>query len=197
MRASAPPADVARFESKRAVPVIGSESLTSLEACADLLRAVPDAILSLDTRDDVALGPSALFNEPELWPQRVIVMTLDRVGGGQGPALERLQTTLAQAAGKQVIAAGGVRNADDLDTLAEMGVYAVLIATAIHDGTLDRATLGALPERLDRAQPARSSGYACGYLGEKGCFTELRLEMTSAGCGSPLMARSSDSLVAL
>jgi len=135
-------ADIARRQSKRAVPVIGSESLPSLAACADLLRAVPDAILSLDTRADVPLGPAALFDAPGHWPQRVIVMTLDRVGGGQGPALARLQTTLALATGKHVIAAGGVRNAADLDMLAEMGVYAVLIASAIHDGTLDRATLG-------------------------------------------------------
>ena len=141
------PADIARFESKRAVPVIGSESLPSLAACADLLRAVPDAILSLDTRAGVPLGPTALFDAPEHWPQRVIVMTLDRVGGGQGPALERLQATLALAAGKQVIAAGGVRNAADLDTLAQMGVYAVLVASAIHDGTLDRATLGRFLKR--------------------------------------------------
>jgi uncharacterized protein related to proFAR isomerase len=34
-----------------------------------------------------------------------------------------------------------VRNAADLEMLEAMGVHAVLIASAIHDGTLDRATL--------------------------------------------------------
>ena len=68
-------------------------------------------------------------------------MTLDRVGAGQGPALARLRATLEQAQGKKVIAAGGVRDVRDLEMLETMGVHAVLIASAIHDGTLDRAAL--------------------------------------------------------
>jgi phosphoribosylformimino-5-aminoimidazole carboxamide ribotide isomerase len=71
----------------------------------------------------------------------VIVMTLDRVGARQGPALESLQQALAQAPGKRVIAAGGVRHAHDLDRLEAMGVHAVLVASAIHDGSVDRAAL--------------------------------------------------------
>jgi phosphoribosylformimino-5-aminoimidazole carboxamide ribotide isomerase len=78
-----------------------------------------------------------LFGQPH--HGRVVVMTLDRVGAGHGPA--RLRATLEQAPGKKVIAAGGVRGADDLDALEAMGVHAVLIASAIHDGTLDRAAL--------------------------------------------------------
>jgi phosphoribosylformimino-5-aminoimidazole carboxamide ribotide isomerase len=123
------------------VPVIGSESLTSLDALRSLLECSPHAILSLDTRDDQRLGPAALFEQPELWPQRVIVMTLDRVGAGQGPAFTRLRSTLVQAPEAKLIAAGGVRNTQDLERLEAMGVHAVLLASAIHDGTLDRATL--------------------------------------------------------
>jgi phosphoribosylformimino-5-aminoimidazole carboxamide ribotide isomerase len=123
------------------VPVIGSESLTSLDALSGLLESSPRAILSLDTRDDQQLGPAALFQQAQLWPQRVIVMTLDRVGAGQGPAFTRLRSTLAQAPGTKVIAAGGVRDTHDLEMLEAMGVHAVLLASAIHDGTLDRATL--------------------------------------------------------
>ena len=123
------------------MPVIGSESLASLDALAGMLAAAPRAVLSLDTRDDQPLGPQALFTQPGLWPLRVIVMTLDRVGGGHGPAFTRLRATLAQAPGKQVIAAGGVRDTHDLEALEAMGVHAVLIASAIHDGTLKRADL--------------------------------------------------------
>ena len=129
------------LSSKRIVPVIGSETLGSLDTLAGILIVAPEAVLSLDTRDERPLGPVELFDEPSVWPQRVIVMTLDRVGAGEGPALDRLRETLAQAPGRQVIAAGGVRNAHDLETLEAMGVHAVLIASAIHDGTLDRATL--------------------------------------------------------
>ena len=129
------------LRSSRIVPVIGSESLASLDALAGMLAAAPRAVLSLDTRDDQPLGPPALFTQPGLWPLRVIVMTLDRVGGGHGPAFTRLRATLAQAPGKQVIAAGGVRDTHDLEALEAMGVHAVLIASAIHDGTLKRADL--------------------------------------------------------
>jgi len=125
----------------RLVPVIGSESLASVDDLSALLRVAPHAILSLDTRAEQPLGPAALFHEPQRWPDRVVVMTLDRVGAGQGPALARLRATLAQAPAKKVIAAGGVRGTLDLEALEQMGVHAVLIASAIHDGTLDRAAL--------------------------------------------------------
>lgn len=123
------------------VPVIGSETLPSLEALAALLRRAPHAMLSLDMRQEQPLGPAALFADPRLWPQHVIVMSLDRVGAGQGPALARLRATRTQAPGKHLIAAGGVRDARDLQTLEAIGVHAVLLASAIHDGSLDRATL--------------------------------------------------------
>jgi len=125
----------------RLVPVIGSESLARADDLAALLSVTPHAILSLDTRADQPLGPAALFDEPQRWPDRVVVMTLDRVGAGEGPALARLRATLERAPAKKVIAAGGVRGTLDLEALAAMGVHAVLIASAIHDGTLDRAAL--------------------------------------------------------
>jgi phosphoribosylformimino-5-aminoimidazole carboxamide ribotide isomerase len=141
-------ADLPRWSHARRTPVIGSESVASLEAFATLLhRTTPNVILSLDTRGGERLGPASLFDSPQLWPERVIVMTLDRVGAGEGPSLERLRSTLAQAPDKLIIAAGGVRNAQDLDRLEAMGVHAVLVASAIHDGTLDR---GALARRLPR-----------------------------------------------
>jgi len=123
------------------VPVIGSESLATAADLTALLAIAPDAVLSLDTRDELPLGPAALFAQPQSWPQRVIVMTLDRVGAGTGPALGRLQSTAALAPDRQLVAAGGVRNVEDLEVLEALGVRAVLIASAIHDGTLDRASL--------------------------------------------------------
>ena len=125
----------------RVVPVIGSESLGSLDDLAEMLKAAPQAILSLDTRAEQPLGPASLFSSPQQWPERVVVMTLDRVGAEQGPALEPLRATLRQAPGKKVIAAGGVRDDRDLEMLEAMGVHAVLIASAIHQGALQRETL--------------------------------------------------------
>ena len=137
----AEPGDLAPWSRARRTPVIGSESVTSLAAFAAMRAAAPEAILSLDTRGDRQLGPAALFDTPRLWPERVIAMTLDRVGSGGGPSLDGVRQTLDRAPGRRFIAAGGVRNASDLERLEALGVHAVLVATAIHDGTLDRAAL--------------------------------------------------------
>ena len=135
------PGDLTAWSRARRTPVIGSESLASVDALAAMRAAAPDAILSLDTRGDRALGPPDLFDAPELWPERTIVMTLDRVGSGGGPSFDGVRQTIGRAPGKRLIAAGGVRNATDLDELEALGAHAVLVATAIHDGTLDRAAL--------------------------------------------------------
>jgi len=82
-----------------------------------------------------------VFENPQRWPQRVIVMTLERVGSLEGPAGDRLREVRGAAPDKNVIAAGGVRDARDLDMLEALGMHAVLVASAIHDGNLDRATL--------------------------------------------------------
>jgi phosphoribosylformimino-5-aminoimidazole carboxamide ribotide isomerase len=129
------------LQTDRVVPVVGSESLAAVDDLADLLAIAPRCILSLDTRAEQPLGPAELFEESQLWPERVIVMTLDRVGSGRGPALARLRAALQRAGGKKVIAAGGVRDARDLETLEAMGVHAALIASALHDGALDPAEL--------------------------------------------------------
>ncbi len=135
------PADLEAWSGARRIPVIGSESVASLDAYAAMRAAAPHAILSLDAQGERRLGPGSLFDTPQLWPERVIVMTLDRVGAGEGPSLERVRHALEQAPGKRIIAAGGVRHAHDLDRLEAMGVHAVLAASALHDGALDRVAL--------------------------------------------------------
>ena len=47
-------------------------------------------VLSLDFRGDAFQGPEEILAEPDLWPRRIIVMTLARVGSGAGPDLARL-----------------------------------------------------------------------------------------------------------
>jgi len=116
-------------------PVLGSES----QQDDGLLRRfgdLPGLILSLDFFDDGFHGPASFLDESELWPQRVIVMTLARVGSGAGPDFERLKEIKAKAGGRSVIAAGGVRNAADIGMLASLGIAGAMVATSLHDGTL-------------------------------------------------------------
>lgn len=128
------------LELENVTAVFGSETLGST-AALETLAGDARAILSLDFRGDVLLGPDGLLSAPALWPRRVIVMTLDRVGAGRGPDLERLRAIGRIAAGRAVIAAGGVRGPDDLVALAAAGADGALVASALHDGKLTAADL--------------------------------------------------------
>lgn len=124
----------------RVVPVIASESLRSqaeLERC--FVR--PDAgVLSLDRRDGNKLDPAGCWDAPQHWPQRVIMMTLERVGTDAGPDLDTLAALRRQAPGVQFVGAGGLRDAADLARAHAAGAWGWLVASALHDGRLPAAT---------------------------------------------------------
>jgi phosphoribosylformimino-5-aminoimidazole carboxamide ribotide isomerase len=124
-------------------PVLGSESQTDPR----LLRRYrdhPRLILSLDFFAEGYRGPASLVDQPDYWPQQVIVMTLARVGAGAGPDFARLRDIKAVAGHRSVIAAGGVRDEADIRALAALGVEGALVATSLHDGTITPAQLAAL-----------------------------------------------------
>jgi phosphoribosylformimino-5-aminoimidazole carboxamide ribotide isomerase len=122
--------------------VLGSEAQRGTDTLARL-RDGPHGdgiILSLDFRDERFIGPEELL-QPACWPDRMIAMTLGRVGSDEGPDLERLRGIQAQAGRRRVYAAGGVRGLADLDGLVTLGVAGVLVASALHDGRLGRREL--------------------------------------------------------
>ena len=122
--------------------VIGSESQTDT-TLLQTLRAHPQTILSLDFRGDTFQGPSEILHNTALWPQRLIVMTLTRVGSSSGPDLARLKSIIARAVNRPVYAAGGVRDRTDLLALTAAGAAGVLVATALHSGKLTAENLAA------------------------------------------------------
>lgn len=119
----------------RGLCVLGSESQTHATLVARW-RHEPRIVLSLDWRGDQPLGPAELFQCPALWPSRIIVMTLARVGTGRGPDFGALQAVREAAGDAEVYAAGGVRDAADLRALARLGCAGVLVASALHDGRI-------------------------------------------------------------
>jgi HisA/HisF family protein len=128
-----------------AMLVIGSESLANVDDWNAIRASLGDSVmLSLDFEGDTLRGPAALLEDPALWPERVIVMSLTRVGSGQGPDLARLGAILAQAGGREVYAAGGIADAGDLVRMAEAGARGALAATAIHSGVLTQKEIAAL-----------------------------------------------------
>ena len=124
-------------------PVIGSESQRD-GALVARHRASSRVVLSLDFRGDAFQGPEEILSEPKLWPRRVIVMTLARVGGGAGPDLPRVAAIKRIAGDREIYAAGGVRDSADLSALKTAGVAGALIATALHDGRVGKADLHAI-----------------------------------------------------
>ena len=101
-------------------------------------------MLSLDFRGNAFQGPPKILDEPALWPNRVIVMTLARVGSAAGPDLERLAAIRSIAGGREIYAAGGVRDANDLAALKAGGAAGALVATALHERRVVRADLEAI-----------------------------------------------------
>ncbi|CAD5372159.1 Nickel transporter [Rubrivivax sp. A210] len=129
-------------QAARVVPVLASESLRSRRALEEAFAATSlgrdRAALSLDRRDGQRLDTAGCWDAPELWPQRVIVMTLERVGSGAGPDLETMAALRRLAPQARLVGAGGVRSAADLAQAAAAGAEAWLVASALHDGQLPR-----------------------------------------------------------
>lgn len=121
--------------------VLGSETQKDLNVLRHFANN-PRVVLSLDFRGDDFQGPPALLTETESWTQRVIVMTLDRVGSHAGPDLDRLSAINVSA--QQVYAAGGVRDAADLRALSDAGIAGALVATSLHNGRLTADDLRSL-----------------------------------------------------
>ncbi len=127
----------------RCEPVLGSETQRDAKLVARY-RNSQQAILSLDFRGPQFQGPPSIFVNPSLWPSRVIVMTLARVGSGAGPDFARLESVRSAAPSSAIYAAGGVRNVDDCVALKRDGVAGALVASALHDRQLTSEDLQAL-----------------------------------------------------
>ncbi len=138
------PADAARAieVGSSAVPVAGSESMVGASD-VDALGGLPPEhyVLSLDFRGLDFVGPPALLEEPERWADNVIVMTLARVGAGEGPDIARVADIVSRANGRRVYAAGGVRDLADVEILHEIGASGVLVASALHAGKIKAGDL--------------------------------------------------------
>lgn len=117
--------------------VIGSESLQDLS----VLTSAKHGLLSLDFQNGAFLGQPEIWQQPELWPNKVIAMNLDNVGAQEGPDFTLLRTIQKKRVDVEVIAAGGVRSLQDLQKLAQQNIFGALIASALHNGNLSAEQL--------------------------------------------------------
>ena len=128
----------------RVHPVLGTETGLSTDSLRTAANDNPHTLLSLDFSDTGLLGDATLLEQPQFWPQRCIIMALHRVGTRAGPDTKLLESVLHRAPGRDLYAAGGIRNERDLQTLAAAGAAGTLVATALHHGAITRAGLEAL-----------------------------------------------------
>ena len=112
--------------------IIGSENFANIADYTSLNIQDKNYILSLDFMPRGYQGPIELLTNTEYWPQDVIVMSLSSVGANQGMNVALIRETILRANGFNIIAAGGIRDVNDLVMLKDMGVSASLIATALH-----------------------------------------------------------------
>lgn len=123
-------------------PVVGTESLSGVTDYLDLRGQLGRLlVLSLDFHGDSYRGPEMLLRRPDLWPERLIVMTLARVGSDGGPDLARLREIIGVAGPRKIYAAGGVRGRDDLVALHQAGAAGALVASALHAAKLKAGDL--------------------------------------------------------
>jgi phosphoribosylformimino-5-aminoimidazole carboxamide ribotide isomerase len=120
--------------------VIGSETGITQQQLLNK-RESSDIILSLDFFDNELIGDQSVLENADAWPDDIIIMSLNRVGTNQGPDISHIKQMQGLAGNKRIYAAGGVRDEQDLGKLHSQDISGVLLATALHQGTVDRLAL--------------------------------------------------------
>jgi phosphoribosylformimino-5-aminoimidazole carboxamide ribotide isomerase len=135
--------------------VAGLETLENPRELAQLVgRYGPSRVVfSLDLRDGQPLGSASAWpgssleiarSAIEAGCRQLIVLDIARVGTGKGvPTLALCEQIRHEFQAVKIITGGGVRGVEDLRTLGRAGIDGVLIASALHDGSLTPVDLAA------------------------------------------------------
>jgi phosphoribosylformimino-5-aminoimidazole carboxamide ribotide isomerase len=143
------------LESHVSKVIIGTETLPSASLVAEAIRLFGSekVVVSLDLMGNRIISgfelgalkdPVALLREfQEAGVSQIIVLDLCRVSSGEGVNVPFLREVLRNIK-VNVYAGGGVRDIEDLMELKDIGVFGVLLATALHSGKIS-------PEELKQA----------------------------------------------
>ena len=135
------------LESHVAKVIIGTETLPSTSLVAEAVRLFGSKkiMVSLDLMGDQVISgfelgalkdPVTLLHEFQVaGVSQIIVLDLARVGSGEGANVPFLREVLRKIK-IDVYVGGGVRNVKDLVELKGVGVFGVLVATALHSGKI-------------------------------------------------------------
>jgi phosphoribosylformimino-5-aminoimidazole carboxamide ribotide isomerase len=143
--------------------IVGTETLSGPDALDRLLAELPRGavILSVDLRERRLLSPDvqlaglaavdAVAQLHRTGLREAIVLDLARVGSGVGPDVALIAEIHAAFPDLELLAGGGVRDAEDLRALRAAGAVGALVATALHSGVIGAGEL----EGLRRQAPRR------------------------------------------
>jgi phosphoribosylformimino-5-aminoimidazole carboxamide ribotide isomerase len=135
------------LESHVSKVIIGTETLPSASLVAEAVELFGSEkiMVSLDLMGNQVISgfelgalkdPLALLREfQEAGVSQIIVLDLARVGSGEGVNMPFLKKVLRNSKAK-VFVGGGVRDVKDLVELKALGVFGVLVATALHSGKI-------------------------------------------------------------
>lgn len=129
--------------------VLGGETIRSPDLIKWVVENWPATAYSIDLRNGRLMGDFHAWDLDPVSPQAVaeqiagfgvrtlFVIDVASVGERLGPFTgSMLRSIRAAVPGVDLIAGGGVRDWDDVRRLEEVGVDGVLVASALHDGTL-------------------------------------------------------------
>jgi phosphoribosylformimino-5-aminoimidazole carboxamide ribotide isomerase len=131
--------------------VVGLETVAGPDVLARAVEELGERVVfSLDLRDGQPIGDTGAWRAGDaeriveravaVGIGRLIVLDIARVGVGAGMGTEELCARIVKAHPRvEVYAGGGVRGAADLRRLRDAGVRGALVASALHDGSLNRA----------------------------------------------------------
>lgn len=117
-------------------PVLGSECFTD-ENFFELVDFEKKFVLSLDfDSSGKKLGAEKIFTHNDFWSENVILMTLNRVGSLRGVEIDLLAQFKRNYSQTNFIAAGGIRDKNDIEALKTLDIKYVLVASALHSGAI-------------------------------------------------------------
>ena len=143
------PSEALRVQSDRGIHVVAGletcrtpDDLARIVACTSNLTFSLDLLCNIPRFSNDASGWSHELDEiirqvVQANVMSIIVLDLSDVGMWTGGSTDSIcQFIRQQFPNVQLIAGGGVRSRDDLSRLSNLGVDAVLVASALHDGRL-------------------------------------------------------------
>lgn len=135
--------------------VVGSETLREIADLREILREIGrnKVLASVDVREGKVISKcrdlsgrspeDAAGTLEDSGVRELIVLELKRVGSERGPPTSMIEEVLDRVH-IPVMVGGGIKNIENILELKEMGVADVLIATALHKGTITKKDLTCL-----------------------------------------------------